>query len=155
MRLRIQALLSIMAVSCCLCMSVPPTSPKSVHTLSHPDETIYNKKLKPPTSLMSVETVFPDHQLNQSTVKWKLQTSKHFPKATSRFLSVSQLTYKEKTPPTSMFFLQHMLERSTKAARERPRISLVWNSCPSNQRKVNKHISGSDMTQAAKRWRRL
>ena len=115
----------------------------------------YNlKKIKLPTSLMSVETVFPDHQLNQSTVKWQLQTSKHFPKPTSRFLSVSQLTYKEKTPPTSIFFLQHTLEMSAKAARERPRISLVWNSCPSNQRKVNKHISGSDMTQAAKQWRR-
>ena len=34
-----QALISIKAASCCLCMSVSPTSPKSRHTLSHPDET--------------------------------------------------------------------------------------------------------------------
>ena len=34
-----QALISIVAASCCLCMSVSPTSPKSIHTLSHPDET--------------------------------------------------------------------------------------------------------------------
>ena len=27
-------------VSCCLCMSVSPTLPKSIYTLSHPDETI-------------------------------------------------------------------------------------------------------------------
>ena len=77
------------------------------HTHAQPSRRNIIKKLKPPTSLMSVETVFPDHQLNQSMVKWKLQTSEHFPKATSCFLSVSQLTYKEKTPPTLMFFLQH------------------------------------------------
>ena len=34
-----QALISIKAASCCLCMSVSPTLPKSIHTLSHPDET--------------------------------------------------------------------------------------------------------------------
>ena len=39
MRLCIQALISIMAASCCLCMSMSPTSPKSIHALSHPDET--------------------------------------------------------------------------------------------------------------------
>ena len=33
------ALISIVAVSCCLCMLVSPTSPKNIHTLSHPDET--------------------------------------------------------------------------------------------------------------------
>ena len=32
-------LISTMAASCCLCLSVSPTSPKSIHTLSHLDET--------------------------------------------------------------------------------------------------------------------
>ena len=31
-----------MAASCCLCMSVSPASPKSIHTLRHPDETPFN-----------------------------------------------------------------------------------------------------------------
>ena len=33
-----QALISVMAASCCLCVSVSPTSPRTIHTLSHTDE---------------------------------------------------------------------------------------------------------------------
>ena len=39
------ALISIIT-SCCLCMSVSPISPKNIHTLSHPDQTITNHQIK-------------------------------------------------------------------------------------------------------------